>query len=863
MVGRTRGRSRGHPDVGPQRGSDHCGASGLVLSPRVQSCRQGEGHRSEGRRDNRPGAAYRNNERKHPKAAHVQSGGGLPASSMQGSVQSAGSLRHPASWAGAAEGLRTGSGGRLGDQPPEGQAAGGVRRARSPSSSRARGSRSTGGGVEGPWEEGKEGSKRKEGRKERGEEKERQKSRKRRRSRECDELVGGRQGRWDYAPASRQEKSPSPFRRDRFGSPGKSSTESGQASQEESAEAKQERQFKRFNREHGLLRRVSRRYSRRRSVSAGVQGATGCSGEPGHPGQSDAQPDEDQPAERDWLRRQTGGSQGLRLSILPAANSQERRRSCSERNAQHCSRDGCFVEWQCGQRDGHSRTEIQVSRSYNDRDTLDGVPEVGDCPNRLRAASAHGGDAPREEGRVRREPPALAGLPTGWTDRGAELGQREQQDEGRQQGQQQRRRKRPPLGKGSPEQRRCQQETRGGASEDLIGRILVQKDESGGGPLERIMSGSSHQEQDGYEGGMVMAPCRQVGTGTPEQLPETKLQLLEGSEQSLHVSTPKRADVNSFDEEKAGQFVPAAAVDSALEMMAGAFVSACGKKDARECISGKTLGECGKVLSKWLLEVLPLRSQPTGKVSSVSVFPLPTSRRWFLECFTFLSDVECDWMVCVTSSLNSLWGTDIVNDAYPNPTQQKCLEGLVKEVKRFCAIEHRLEELDWDAFFSVRSIDYRGDEVKVARKFSWANVAPALPKEVGKVPLADLCTLGSRHYVLNFDQYLKPRCEWRLPKVPKVMVEEGDWEEVCVGLVESGVCTFIEEHEVFHTDEGPLLNGLFGVTKDEWTEGGVEIYRLIMNLVPLNSLCRPMSGDVDTLPSWSTMSPFFVQPSQC
>ena len=77
----------------------------------------------------------------------------------------------------------------------------------------------------------------------------------------------------------------------------------------------------------------------------------------------------------------------------------------------------------------------------------------------------------------------------------------------------------------------------------------------------------------------------------------------------MHVSTPKRADENSFEEEKPGHFVPAAAVDSALEMMAGAFVSACGKKDARECISGKTLGECGKVLSKWLLEVFAT-SQP-------------------------------------------------------------------------------------------------------------------------------------------------------------------------------------------------------------------------------------------------------------
>ena len=94
------------------------------------------------------------------------------------------------------------------------------------------------------------------------------------------------------------------------------------------------------------------------------------------------------------------------------------------------------------------------------------------------------------------------------------------------------------------------------------------------------------------------------------------------------------------------------------------------------------------------------------------------------------------------------------------------------------------------------------------------------------------------------------------------MIEEKHWPEICSGLVKAGVCTFLEESEVFHTEEGPLLNGLFGVTKDEWTDDGTEIMRLIMNLVPLNSLCKPMSGDVDTLPAWSGMSPFFLQPSQ-
>jgi hypothetical protein len=199
----------------------------------------------------------------------------------------------------------------------------------------------------------------------------------------------------------------------------------------------------------------------------------------------------------------------------------------------------------------------------------------------------------------------------------------------------------------------------------------------------------------------------------------------------------------------------------------------------------------------------------------------------------------------------------------PNKPQKRCLDGILGEVKRFCGIQSKLENHDWDAFFAIRSIDYKGDEVKVARKFNWSNIAPALPKEVGKVPLADVCTQGSKHYVLNFDHYLKPKSEWRLPKAPRVMVSDSDWAEVCLGLVNAGVCTFIEESEVFSTGEGPLLNGLFGVSKEEVTPEGVEVYRLIMNLVPLNSLCRPMAGDVATLPSWSGMSPFFIQPTQC
>ena len=45
-----------------------------------------------------------------------------------------------------------------------------------------------------------------------------------------------------------------------------------------------------------------------------------------------------------------------------------------------------------------------------------------------------------------------------------------------------------------------------------------------------------------------------------------------------------------------------------------------------------------------------------------------------------------------------------------------------------------------------------------------------------------------------------------------------------------------------------------------WT--GVGVFRLIMNLIPLNNICQPLAGDVATLPSWSSMSPFFLQPTE-
>lgn len=248
-----------------------------------------------------------------------------------------------------------------------------------------------------------------------------------------------------------------------------------------------------------------------------------------------------------------------------------------------------------------------------------------------------------------------------------------------------------------------------------------------------------------------------------------------------------------------------------------------------------------------------------GDRGGKDLFPLPTSESSLSRILTRLDQQGLGWVQAMCVALNSLWGGDLQFCGEVGPVGIACLRRLEKEVLRLQGMTGTLEDFSWREFFSTRSIDYKGDEVKSARSFSWENIRHALPTQIGVVPLEEVCTLGAHHYVTHFDSYIKDPGSWVLAKAPRVMVPDSSWAEVCEGLIQSGVCTLLPVEEVFHTTQGPLLNGLFGVSKEEWV-GNTEVFRLIMNLIPLNRLAFPLRGDVETLPMWSLMNPFFLQP---
>ena len=269
-----------------------------------------------------------------------------------------------------------------------------------------------------------------------------------------------------------------------------------------------------------------------------------------------------------------------------------------------------------------------------------------------------------------------------------------------------------------------------------------------------------------------------------------------------------------------------------------------------------------KEVVRWLngrldsLFVERCRTKPTGRI-----FPLPTSDL-YLKALYPLEPLEClSCLRLLIFSLNSLNGEGIYGGQPVSPFQTKVLSHLLEHCRRVCNWELAVTPANWEDFFSAKGVDYRGEEVLTAQPIQWENLAPALPSEVGSVDLREVVTQGSKHYVENFSEYLLPEEDQVYTRPPKVHVSPENWDAVCEGLLRLGVCRTIHESELYQVKGQPLLNGLFGVSKHEYHQG-FEVRRLIMNLIPLNNICKGLAGDVSTLPSWANMSSLHLMPHQ-
>ena len=180
----------------------------------------------------------------------------------------------------------------------------------------------------------------------------------------------------------------------------------------------------------------------------------------------------------------------------------------------------------------------------------------------------------------------------------------------------------------------------------------------------------------------------------------------------------------------------------------------------------------------WLNGKLDVFLERLCKTSTMGrLFPLPASTCLLGRLFPKNSPAERMFLRVLVWSLNSLNGEGTDAGEVASDYQRTVLAGLMSECERVSRWTLGGKAPSWPEFFKVKGVDYKGEEVLTAQTMTWSNVAPALPPEVGSVPLEDVVELGSRHYVLHFQEYVLEPEDQIIPKAPKVMVPPENWEE--------------------------------------------------------------------------------------
>lgn len=154
---------------------------------------------------------------------------------------------------------------------------------------------------------------------------------------------------------------------------------------------------------------------------------------------------------------------------------------------------------------------------------------------------------------------------------------------------------------------------------------------------------------------------------------------------------------------------------------------------------------------------------------------------------------------------------------------------------------------------SSRFVGYNGGEVAKMEVLSLEQVEPALPPSShgGSIKAIDWVDGRTKSFLLNPEACLlkEEEIEKGVKLQAKVHIVEEDKRKLALLLCERGVCCWTREREVLRRKGQKVLNGLFGVSKGVLLESQKPILRLIMNLIPVNSVTCQLRGLVSELPS--------------
>ena len=152
--------------------------------------------------------------------------------------------------------------------------------------------------------------------------------------------------------------------------------------------------------------------------------------------------------------------------------------------------------------------------------------------------------------------------------------------------------------------------------------------------------------------------------------------------------------------------------------------------------AGKRFLEMGGPLFESLQQMIGTHNSKTLSTARDDLFPLP------LGDYPGVHPDHTMWLRAVLLGLNSLNGDTRTSTLRPTEVQKSLVQSVMGFVGRMCQFPERVPSSDFSALFAVKGVDYRGEEIKLAKSFTWQSIAGALPQEVGTLELSSFCTGG-------------------------------------------------------------------------------------------------------------------------
>ena len=213
------------------------------------------------------------------------------------------------------------------------------------------------------------------------------------------------------------------------------------------------------------------------------------------------------------------------------------------------------------------------------------------------------------------------------------------------------------------------------------------------------------------------------------------------------------------------------------------------------------------------------------------------------------------WQFCVGVGLNAIGGKlQPQARGSTNKLQARAAAASRAAVERFLGLGGRSSRSPDEIRGELKGIriSYTGEEMGTCHKLTLDQVVPALPpgSHGASVDVMTLLSPGTQRLLLHPENLITKDVGQELPSLQaRVHCSPGELLPLCSELVKRQICTWIPLEAVYKYRDQPVLSGLFGVEKPTKLDDGRSVLRLIMNLVPINSVMEPIAGCVRHLPS--------------